>query len=187
MRRSLWLLVAAACGEPSPAPPPVAPSNVADPTVARPFTIDRSALADCSSLTVLKHATAGATVMPCGELDADATTAQLADALRCVANAVTGNQPFAFHQWVQGIDSQVGIAMLGRISGGAFVIDELEYDSDPCGGGCPEKGHTDVVECSKSTRSGSADCTRIMTECFTCDGKRDVASCVQGKGSGVSR
>jgi hypothetical protein len=188
MRRSLWCVLVAACGNPPPqAPPPLAPSNVADPAVARPFRIDRASLPDCSALSVLKQASAGISVTRCGELAADATPAQIADALRCVTDAVATNQPFVVHQWVRGIDSLVGIGALGRISGGAFVVDELDYDSDPCGGSCPERGHTDVTECAKYTRTSRSDCARnMLAECFACDGKRDAGSCVQG-GSAVSR
>ena len=182
MRRSLWLLVAAACG----APTPIAPSNVADPAVARPFRIDRASLPDCSALSVLKQASTGISVTQCGALEADAPATQVADALRCVTDAVARNRPFVFHQWVRGIDSRVGIGALGRINGGAFVVDELDYDSDPCGGSCPARGHTDVTECAKYTRTNARDCARnLLAECFACDGKRDVGSCVQG--SGVSR
>jgi hypothetical protein len=75
--------------------------------------------------------------------------------------------------------------MLGRMTNGAFVVDELDYDSDPCGGSCPDRGHTLVVECASYVRNRETDCRPTLRECFTCDGKHDVAECVQG--SGVSR
>ena len=101
-------------------------------------------------------------------------------ALRCITDAVVHKRPFAFHQWVNGIDSGGGAGLLGRMSGGTFVVDELDYDSDPCGGSCPERGHTLVSECAGYARNRETDCRPTLRECFTCAGKRDVAKCVQG-------
>jgi hypothetical protein len=185
MRRSLWLVVAACA---SPSARPIEPSNtvdVNDPNAAHPFTIDRAALPDCTARSVLEHAIIGLSVIRCADLAADSTPAQAAAALRCIADAVARKRPFAFLQSVNGIDSGGGFGMMGRMTNGAFVVDELDYDSDPCGGSCPERAHTIVVECGSYVRNRETDCRPTLRECFTCDHKRDVAECVQG--SGVSR
>jgi hypothetical protein len=185
MSRSLWLLVAACA---SPTTPPAAPSNTVDandPNAVHRFTIDRAALPDCTARSVLEHAIIGVSVIRCNDLGADATPAQAADALRCITDAVARKRPFAFVQSVNGIDSGGDFGMLGRMTNGAFVVDELDYDSDPCGGSCPEKGHTVVTECGSYVRNRETDCRPTLRECFTCDHKHDVAECVQG--SGVSR
>ncbi|HEY1546284.1 MAG TPA: hypothetical protein VGG28_00620 [Kofleriaceae bacterium] len=183
MRRSLWLFVAAACGSPSPTAGPVAPSNhvdINDPNATHPFAIDRRLLPDCTPRSVLAQATIGLAATRCADLAADATPAQAGAALHCVADAVAHQTPFVFHQMVQGIDSSGGFGMLGRMSAGSFVVDELWYDSDPCGGSCPERGHTDVVECAGYARNRETDCRPTLHECFTCDRKRMVATCVAG-------
>ncbi len=83
-----------------------------------------------------------------------------------------------------GIDSAVADGVVGVLEGSDLALYMLDYD--PCGGGCPERGHTRVQRCDRLTFAGSG--CMMLEECFQCAGHgtpatRSAASADEEPGS----
>ena len=65
------------------------------------------------------------------------------------------------------------------LESGKLAIYALSYDDNPCGGGCPQRGHTTVSRCDEATAAPASDCAEL-TACFHCNLGRTVEECVYG-------
>jgi hypothetical protein len=164
--------------EPAPAKPARAPAKPVPPALVPiehvpGLTMPRydRAERDCRLSAVARRRFAGAKVEPCGAYDlAESPEASARDgdtARTCVEAAIAAKQPFIAEKQVQGIDSGVARGIVGVLEHGELAIYALSYDSNPCGGGCPEAGHTQVRHC---TKLAFADGCPDPFACFECDG-----------------
>lgn len=74
----------------------------------------------------------------CGRLSAWASDGERAASQACVDQAIVAGTPFAVSWELFGVDSEVAEGLVSLGSGEAAY--SVGYDSDPCGGGCPEEG-----------------------------------------------
>jgi hypothetical protein len=203
-RAALAVAVAvAACRSPAAAPV-VALSNQAPPVVdsaagAVPIAQIRgiadagypNARRDCRPSIALRRYFAGAVLHPCGSLDYDArnkarasdmtaVAADLEPLLACAEQSIAANRPFITEQRAAGIDSGGADAIVGVREHGALAVYVSDFDDNPCGGGCPEKGQNLIMRCENPRRDRSSDCYTFL-QCFHCDTKTVVDLCVFGK------
>jgi hypothetical protein len=183
-----WMvLVLAACGGKQATPPP---QNTTPPPSGKglediasiqglPEELDPSAVRDCRLSSRLRDRFKGARVKPCGTIEIGAPQDA---AVACLRDALDHDTPFVIEQRVQGIDSGVAAGAIGLLEGGALVVYRLSYDSDPCGGGCPEDGHTTIVRCRRTGPAADPRyCAVEVTECFGCVDPQPVEDCRYGK------
>jgi len=136
---------------------------------------------DCRPSAVARRRFAGAAVRACGVYDlateADwehardykAVAKRVRPLVDCAATAIAAKRPFVVEQQVAGTDSGVAYVLVGVLESGKLAIYSLSYDSNPCGGGCPERGHTTVRRCDKASEPPAAECAELV-ECFHCGG-----------------
>jgi len=137
---------------------------------------------DCRPSVVVRRRFAGNQVMPCGPVSVDAEPRAVANARGCVADALAHDQPFVLEQQVLGIDSSVARGLVGVIEDGRLVVYTTLYDSDPCGGSCPDRGMTMVERCGRVTSgSNAAACAVDATRCFECVAPVSVEVCRFGE------
>lgn len=172
-------------------PPPPRPAVALDSTIpisSVPWTgedRDPKPPYDCTMVPALAMYFPGLRVENCGVLEIEATDAQKSAAKKCVEAAVAGRRPFLFVQRVQGEDSGVLRAFLARMEGSDYVAYEASYDSDPCGGGCPERGHTYLSRC-KGPPTVPKLCDERVAACIECDDHEIIDQCAHGRPSKFS-
>ena len=194
-RPTLIMLVAlVACQQnksapPAPPPPPPA-SAVADAAPGSTVAIEiqpglvqprpEGSEKDCRISQVIRRRWAGAVVKSCGALTLrDTPEQERADdelARPCITGALAAKQPFVVEREVRGTDSGVARAIVGVMEGAKFQVYALSFDSNPCGGGCPERGHTLVVKCEDFKLVPIGACP-FMFECFECTSETPVEDC----------
>ena len=127
-----------------------------------------------------------ARVRPCGVLDHIDKPA-LADAARtCVRDAIANQRPFAVVERRSGDDSTVGQAFVGLVENGTYAVYEALYDSNPCGGGCADRGGTELLRCAAPPTPGGCDRPTVVSDCFEC--KYETATIVDSwHGNGQTR
>jgi hypothetical protein len=206
VRRIAFALVAlAGCDTPAPRPEP--PRNIVPPPAAGPGDVPiekvprlamkayPQAARDCHPSAVARRRFAGSVVRACGSLsivtdedwergrDYRAVARRLRPALDCASAAIAAHHPFIVEQQVAGTDSAVARGLVGVLEGGKLVVYSVHYDSNPCGGGCPEDGHTTVMRCDDHAATPDTDCSEV-DQCFHCAGRDDksvVEDCVYGR------
>lgn len=196
------LLAIVACGshedaKPVPVPPPVAPEVKEDP--ARPTHGDIAfgdvpALSggfegryDATLSTVVRERFGTMRGRSCGVLEIEASGADVAAAKACVADVLVTKHSFVLIQRVQGEDSGIEHALVGVADVGGFTVYWLSYDSDPCGGGCRERGGTRMYRCTAVSPIGGACSYPSILDCYGCDGRVAVDSWYAGKETKLPR
>jgi hypothetical protein len=195
---SRWLVVLAAIGcqqntsSPAPTPVPV-PTPALDAGVTsvpieklwglipQPYP---KAKWDCSISSVVRRRFAGTSVKPCGVFPRRETTELEAQddtkARTCIEAALAAKQPFVVEKEVHGEDSQVAHALVGVLEKAKLVMYVFSYDSNPCGGGCPERGHTIVERCESFALSDPACPSSSLFNCLECKPATLVDDCIFG-------
>jgi len=147
----------------------------------RPLAIEKVAGAkhDCRLSSVVRRHFAGREVIACGPLAYDAGKPAIAGARECIEKALADGQPFLFEAQIQGIDSEVAGGLVGVVEQDGLATYELMFDSDPCGGSCPERGLTTISRCARVTRdvSNPEACAVNVMHCFRCGAPRIVEQC----------
>lgn len=140
-------------------------------------------LRDCTLFTVENAMVVGTSIPSCGALEPDASRHPNGSAFHCISNAVTRAQPFRFTQEAFGIDSAVETGFVGLWKDGNYVVYSLHYDSDPCGGSCPQRGGTRVRECRPlHALDPGGGCEKgHVEECFECERQVSVGACIRGE------
>lgn len=123
----------------------------------------------------------------CGVLEIEASGADVAAAKACVADALATKHPFVLIQRVQGTDSGVERGLVGVADAGRFTVYWLSYDSDPCGGGCSERGGTIMYRCTAVSPIAEACRDPSILDCHACEGRMAVDSWHAGKETKVPR
>lgn len=152
---------------------------------------------DCRQSVVARTRWAGTLVRPCGAFFASAVRGTgrrkndleaAAQAMRCVAEAITTKQPFLVEQQLPGIDSTIAAGLIGVVEADRLVVYSLWYDSDPCGGSCPAKGGTRIRRCDPVDLHDPSREPCVGLECVRCDTKpattparEPVATCTVGE------
>lgn len=184
------VLVLAACGSSAPrsapttesttvvVPPADAPSaDPSDPIIGGPIR------QDCRPEAVIARRLGGQAVIDCGDLNPGSTADARERARVCVATALAGKRPFRAVEYLQGIDSEVGFGVYATTRNGAFQPFTISYDSDPCGGGCPDRGHADITVCKHLVAKDPAQTPchdrRNLIDCFDC-AQAGAERCVAG-------
>lgn len=172
-----WLVVAAcACTRPpAPAATPIAnaaPSSLVAIDRVAPLAIAAvpGAKRDCRPSQVIRRRFAGQAVTPCNTSE-------------CVERALADGQPFLLETTQQGIDSTIAYGLVGAVDAGELVAYYMLFDSDPCGGSCPDRGSTTIDRCTRLVRDITHPdaCAVNVTQCFRCDGARTVERCEFGR------
>lgn len=134
---------------------------------------------DCRPSQVVRRRFAGEGVIACGALGIDEPPAAVAAARTCVERALADGQPFVVEAEVQGIDSTVAYGLVGIVEHGVLATYRVIFDSDPCGGGCPDRGATTIDRCTQLARdvTRAEACAGDVVRCFRCDGARIVEQC----------
>jgi hypothetical protein len=103
-------------------------------------------------------------------------------AFHCVADAIARARPFVFHEALAGMDSAIERGLVGVVRDGTFVTYALKYDSDPCGGSCPQNGGTHIAECRPLVPLDppTTDCANGVTFCFECKDPVRADGCRRG-------
>ena len=183
------LAVLAAC---SGAPAPATPSNrastldglVAIAAIPRlpydrgpaPDGVER----DCRLGNVVRKRFGRERVRSCGELDRGADESSRNHAAACMTDAIRAGTPFFFEMQFMGTDSVPMSAVIGIRERGELVVYRAFYDSDPCGGGCMNKGGTGISRCRSVTLVPTRGCEGDPSFCFTCDDAQQVDGCKFG-------
>jgi len=146
---------------------------------------------DCRPSVVARRRFAGVAVRACGVIalatdddweharDYKAVAKKIRPLVDCAAVAIAARRPFIVEQQVAGTDSGVARGLVGVLENGTLAVYALLYDSNPCGGGCPERGHTTVSRCDEATAAPAAECAEL-TECFHCNLERTLEDCEYG-------
>ena len=175
MRLVVVAVVCACTRPPAPAAPPLA--NAASSSLVA---IDRvppleiaavpGAKHDCRPSQVIRRQFAGHAVTPCSTRE-------------CVEQALVDGQPFLVETNGQGIDSVIAYGLVGVVDGSGLATYSMMFDSDPCGGSCPDRGSTTLERCARTTIdvTNPDACTVDVTRCFRCDGARIALRCVFGR------
>ncbi len=101
--------------------------------------------------------------------------AELSAVRNCVLDSLRTAAPFHVTFDVWGIDSTVGEGVIGHRVGDRLVVEHLEYDSDPCGGSCPEKGASWSRRCGVVTFGACDDPSSDF--CMACDERTPLHVC----------
>ncbi|KIG18830.1 hypothetical protein DB30_07166 [Enhygromyxa salina] len=90
----------------------------------------------CSEFETLVGEWAGIdpALVDCGVVGPQSSQQAWQHAHDCALEANALEQSFKLVMWLQGIDSQVGLAYVG-VAGESYQLTQLQWDSDPCGGG----------------------------------------------------
>ena len=179
--RCCAFLFAASCGSNTTAPLTEPVGYTVDAKYLKP--VDRSTLRDCTITNVLKEKTAGLRLKSCGDLDYDAMPLAREVAFHCVADAIATARPFVFHEALAGMDSAIERGLVGVVRDGTLVTYALKYDSDPCGGTCPQNGGTHIDECQPLVPLDppTTDCANGVTFCFECREPVRADGCRRGR------
>jgi len=136
---------------------------------------------DCRLSSVLRARFGRVEVEPCGALTYEASREALDAARACVERAVTAGRPFVYEQQVAGTDSAADMGLLGVIEQGKLVTYEAHHDSDPCGGDCPERGHTRLSRCQSLGVPETLDgWERYVGDAYRCNEPTLLEDCVFG-------
>ncbi len=103
----------------------------------------------------------------CGVVAADADDAEFNAAHDCVATALANQQTFKVQWDLQGIDSRVSRALIGKAAGPGLQFQLLSFDGDPGGGGGVGNPHTTTFLCSNLIDEGQCGDMRTSL-CFDC-------------------
>jgi hypothetical protein len=189
--------VLAACAGASPsgspplsasAPPPDPPSDIVTPDAPPPPLPDpiipvlANPPKDCTLPAVFAQMATSLSPTDCGILKIRSSDATRQQALDCMIAAISEDRPFVFVENLQGIDSYVAAGLTARRETGAGLVTYLgRYDSDPCGGGCFDKGGAFTAPCTPTiTHRAAADCPHSLLDCITCSGNTPGQRCTQG-------
>jgi len=117
----------------------------------------------------------------CGAIEIGASADARRQARQCVTDALAGGRPFVFRETLRGIDSTIQRGYFAVPEHDQLAVFGVDYDSDPCGGGCPQRGGSRISRCSRLTPSNPAngDCQRTVTKCFACQGAVAAERCQQ--------
>jgi len=182
--------LACACGRAENTVSPPQNHATADPKISGTVAIDHipalplqgfdHGARDCRLSAVTRRRFAHHELVPCGELSLDVEHSEIEDARRCVADAISHHEPFLVEQHIQGIDSEIAVGLVGLVDGGVPRYFELDYDGDPCGGSCPQRGGTHIRACSTLTRVD--DCLYELAVCWRCPDHAATETCAFGDG-----
>ncbi|MEO8704402.1 MAG: hypothetical protein ABI867_30395 [Kofleriaceae bacterium] len=139
---------------------------------------------DCTIIPTMQRHFAGMRIEACGLLDREVTPKQTSTTRTCVTNALQAQRPMVFAQEIQGTDSGVVTANLVRMEQRRYVGYEAHFDSDPCGGGCSDRGWTRIVRCTEPPHLQECFEPRGGV-CLACGGGALVETCRMGKPSAV--
>jgi len=184
LRSLVVVMLALGCqqNKDKPPPPPPAPVAIDAGTGLIPIEkvpgVDREPLPgakhDCRISSVVRRRFARANVKPCGTFPLRETRDPALDlkddakARMCIEAALAANQPFVAEKELQGTDSGVARAIVGVLEKGKLVKYYLNFDSNPCGGGCPERGHTSVERCDTFALSDPSCPINSLFDCVAC-------------------
>jgi hypothetical protein len=178
----LWL---AACSPAtSPASAPLAGHSDGDPAdpqvLQQPEPVGQTAR-DCTVAGVNAAHARGHQPIDCGALEPGSSADARRQARQCVTDALAGGRPFVFRETLRGIDSTIQSGYFAVPEHGQLAVFGVDYDSDPCGGGCPQRGGSRISRCSRLTPSNPAngDCQHTVTKCFVCQGAVAAERCQQ--------
>jgi len=158
-------------------PRPTALAKLPGLAIARPAWAER----DCRLSSVLRARFGAAEVEPCGALPNGAPPEELETARACVASAIAAGRPFVYEQGLHGTDSRTDMGLVGVLEHGQLVVYRARHDSDPCGGSCPENGHTLLYRCgSLDVPDMLGDCLRNVADCYKCQDATELDDCVFG-------
>jgi hypothetical protein len=147
-----------------------------------PFDLDTSLKRDCRPSSVIRRRFRGETVIACGPVEIDAKPEELRVARECVEKALADQQPFLLEVENEGIDSHVASGVLGVVEKGELAVYQMTYDSDPCGGSCPDRGLTTIERCSRIVRdvTNPEACAVNVNRCFHCEAAKVIELCRPG-------
>lgn len=177
-------------------PPPPPPTPVAIDAGAGMMPIEKvpgfdreplpGAKHDCRISSVVRRRFAGAKVKPCGTFPLRETRDSALDAKddakarTCIEAALVAQQAFVAEKELHGTDSGVARAIVGVLEKGKLVQYYLGFDSNPCGGGCPERGHTTVERCDTFALSDPSCPINSLFDCVVCKPATLVEDCIFG-------
>ena len=124
---------------------------------------------DAEPPAVVRERFAGRRARSCGLVETNATGTARAAARACVGASVAAQVPFAWIEKRQGTDSGFASGYVGVREADGYQLYALRYDSDPCGGSCPEDGQTSLERCERIVPA-SESCLRPGAPCFACAG-----------------
>lgn len=101
----------------------------------------------------------------------------------CVERALADGQPFLVETDGQGTSSTIAYGLVGVVEDGELVTYTMTFDSDPCGGSCPDHGVTAIERCVRARRdvSNPEACALNVTRCFRCEREQLVVRCEFGR------
>jgi hypothetical protein len=187
MRVAVAAVLCCACGSRDPDPPAPAPLIAAPAPPPAPIggadtRIDTRPLLDPDLVAVsvaVDEAFGARTARSCGVIDIDPAPDVVRRARDCLRDALAAKHPFVIEQRMHGTDSGIERALVGLIEDGTFTTYSLDYDSDPCGGGCAARGGTSLARC---TLEPEPDCRPdSVIDCFACRGLHVTDSWHLGK------
>jgi len=147
-----------------------------------PFDLDPSLRRDCRPSSVIRRRFKGEAVLACGPVEVFAKPEALRVARECVEKALADEQPFLLEVQNEGIDSNVASGLLGVVVRGELAVYQMTYDSDPCGGSCPDRGLTTIEQCKRIVRdtSNPEACAVNVNRCFHCEAASVIELCRPG-------
>ncbi|MCE9574891.1 MAG: hypothetical protein K8W52_17205 [Deltaproteobacteria bacterium] len=116
--------------------------------------------------TVIATELAGVTPLDCGHLDIGSDDARFIAAHDCAVAAHAAHAPFLVRWEIQGIDSHVVGAYLGRPKGGTWTITSFGYDSYAPGGAIRARTGSDT--CADLVDRGACGIDLHQTLCLEC-------------------
>lgn len=121
----------------------------------------------CTVDEVIEPAVRGQAAIDCGHLRNSADAGARDTAFVCMTQAADARHAFRFHENLPSYDSIGEGGVYGRVEHGQLVVYRVLYDSDPCGGGCPWKGGSQIDRCGKLELRHDREC-RSITACLVC-------------------
>jgi len=102
----------------------------------------------------------------------------------CMLRALRARSPFSVSWPQRGIDSVVRTGWVAIDDAGRYRVYQLHYDSDPCGGGCPERGHTSIHRCRRLLPIPKCE-NVVEALCFHCEPMDSFEACRRLRGEGA--
>lgn len=133
---------------------------------------------DCSITGVFEKLLPAVHVETCGLLGPDATESDRAAAVDCMKRAGSSRRPYFLAEEIQGTDSVLARAHLISFEGDVRVMYEADFDSDPCGGSCGDRGGTEVRRCRLAPEASNVFASNRWEH--ECEDGEVVESCAFG-------